>query len=318
MTIFTISEQVLAHASFFSLFFATFIYWGRFIHINNKTLNISGKIGMIIAYFCITGFLLTRWISSKHFPLSNLYESSMFLSWSLTLIHLILENRSRNNWLGIITAPSAMFAHGFATLGIPKEMQESLYLVPALQSHRLMMHVTTMILSYATLLCGSLSAIALPIITATKRENFPTMNYINLLFGLWIFKDYFELLKSNVHESRKVSSFTNFRKWQLIQELDNWSYRIISFGFPLLTIGILSGAVWANESWGSYWNWDPKETWALITWLIFAIYLHTRMIRGWHSKESAIIASLGFFIIWICYLGVNLLARGLHSYGWLF
>ncbi|KAG6540222.1 hypothetical protein Mapa_018347 [Marchantia paleacea] len=81
-------------------------------------------------------------------------------------------------------------------------------------------------------------------------------------------------------------SFINFRKWQLIKELDNWSYRIISLGFPLLTIGILSGAVWANEAWGSYWNWDPKETWALITWLIFAIYLHTRMIKGWQEKKN--------------------------------
>jgi cytochrome c-type biogenesis protein CcsB len=110
--------------------------------------------------------------------------------------------------------------------------------------------------------------------------------------------------------------FINFRKWQLINELDNSSYRIISFGFPLLTIGILSGAVWANEAWGSYWNWDPKETWALITWLIFATYLHTRMVRGWRTQQSAVIAISGFFIIWICYLGVNLLGKGLHSYGW--
>jgi cytochrome c-type biogenesis protein CcsB len=103
----------------------------------------------------------------------------------------------------------------------------------------------------------------------------------------------------------------------LTQQLDHWSYRIIGLGFPLLTIGILSGAVWANEAWGSYWSWDPKETWALITWLIFAIYLHTRMNRGWQGRKSAIVASLGFLIIWICYLGVNLLGRGLHSYGWL-
>jgi cytochrome c-type biogenesis protein CcsB len=103
----------------------------------------------------------------------------------------------------------------------------------------------------------------------------------------------------------------------LTQQLDHWSYRIIGLGFPLLTIGILYGAVWANEAWGSYWSWDPKETWALITWLIFAIYLHTRMNRGWQGRKSAIVASLRFLIIWICYLGVNSLGRGLHSYGWL-
>nr|YP_009632759.1 heme attachment to plastid cytochrome c [Chlorosarcinopsis eremi]AYQ94484.1 heme attachment to plastid cytochrome c [Chlorosarcinopsis eremi]QEP09227.1 chloroplast cytochrome c heme attachment protein [Chlorosarcinopsis eremi] len=99
--------------------------------------------------------------------------------------------------------------------------------------------------------------------------------------------------------------------------LDNLSYRILGIGFPLLTIGILSGAVWANEAWGSYWSWDPKETWALLTWLIFAIYLHTRLSKGWEGKKPAIIASLGFVIVWICYLGVNLLGEGLHSYGWI-
>lgn len=99
--------------------------------------------------------------------------------------------------------------------------------------------------------------------------------------------------------------------------LDNLSYRILGIGFPLLTIGILSGAVWANEAWGSYWSWDPKETWALLTWLIFAIYLHTRLSKGWEGKKPAIIASFGFVIVWVCYLGVNLIGEGLHSYGWL-
>nr|YP_010931999.1 cytochrome c heme attachment protein [Pleurozia acinosa]WKR35021.1 cytochrome c heme attachment protein [Pleurozia acinosa] len=311
---FTILEQISAHISFYLLLFVTLIYWGKFIYINNKTFKVLGKIGMIIAFVSITIFLLTRWIISKHFPLSNLYESSMFLSWALTLIHSILGNRSKNDWISVITAPSAMLAHGFATLGLPKEMQESLYLVPALQSHWLIMHVTTMILSYATLLCGSLLAIALSVIVATKQKNFP------LIFGFSISEAYQKIIESHIYsyESQKtLLRFINFRKWQLIEELDNWSYRIISLGFPLPTIGILSGAVWANEAWGSYWNRDPKETWALITWLIFAIYLHSRMIKIWHRKQSAIIGSLGFFIIWICYLGVNLLGKGLHSYGWL-
>lgn len=102
----------------------------------------------------------------------------------------------------------------------------------------------------------------------------------------------------------------------LVEELDYWSYRIINVGFPFLTLGILSGAVWANETWGSYWNWDPKETWALITWFIFAIYLHVRINKGWKGRKVALIGLLGFFVIWVCYLGVNLLGKGLHSYGW--
>ena len=105
-------------------------------------------------------------------------------------------------------------------------------------------------------------------------------------------------------------------KNSVIETLDTWSYRIIGLGFPFLTIGIISGAIWANEAWGSYWSWDPKETWALITWLIFASYLHSRIIKGWEGKKAAILGSIGFFVIWVCYLGVNFLAKGLHSYGW--
>ena len=102
----------------------------------------------------------------------------------------------------------------------------------------------------------------------------------------------------------------------LADRLDNYSYRVLALGFPLLTVGILSGAVWANEAWGSYWSWDPKETWALITWLVFAIYLHARILKGWTGRKPAIIATFGFFVVWFCYLGVNLLGTGLHSYGW--
>ena len=104
---------------------------------------------------------------------------------------------------------------------------------------------------------------------------------------------------------------TNF-----LYNIDSWSFRSISLGFPFLTIGIIAGAVWANEAWGSYWSWDPKETWALITWLNFAAYLHVRLIVGLNGKLPALIASSGFFVVWICYLGVNFLGQGLHSYGW--
>ena len=101
----------------------------------------------------------------------------------------------------------------------------------------------------------------------------------------------------------------------LLDSIDNLSYRTISFGFPLLTIGIIAGAVWANEAWGSYWSWDPKETWALITWLVFASYLHARITKSWQGEKPAMIASLGFVVVWICYLGVNFLGKGLHTYG---
>lgn len=108
--------------------------------------------------------------------------------------------------------------------------------------------------------------------------------------------------------------FANLSSW--LGRLDELSYRLIGFGFPFLTLGILSGAVWANETWGSYWSWDPKETWSLITWLVFAAYLHTRLVKGQTGGPAAKVAAVGFILVWVCYLGVNLLGKGLHSYGW--
>jgi cytochrome c-type biogenesis protein CcsB len=188
-----------------------------------------------------------------------------------------------------------LLINAFATFTLPKDMQEAAPLVPALQSNWLMMHVTVMILSYAALLLGSLLSMSFLIVTASKSSE-ATTDFSG------------ETTNGTEHSLRSLNP--------LAFTLDNLSYRILGLGFPLLTIGILSGAVWANEAWGSYWSWDPKETWALLTWLIFAIYLHMRLSKGWEGKNPAILASLGFVIIWICYLGVNLLGEGLHSYGW--
>ncbi|PHT94107.1 Cytochrome c biogenesis protein CcsA [Capsicum annuum] len=169
------------------------------------------------------------------------------------------------------------------------------------------MHVSMMILGYAALLCGSLLSVALLVITFRKNRKlfYKSNGFLNESF----------FLGENVLENTSFFSAKNYYRSQLIQQLDYWSYRVISLGFTFLTIGILSGAVWANEAWGSYWNWDPKETWAFITWIVFAIYLHTRTHRNLRGANSAIVASIGFLIIWICYFGVNLLGIGLHSYG---
>jgi cytochrome c-type biogenesis protein CcsB len=122
--------------------------------------------------------------------------------------------------------------------------------------------------------------------------------------------------ESSFEKTLEIGSPLQMKK-NFAENLDNLSYRILGIGFPLLTIGILSGAVWANEAWGSYWSWDPKETWALATWFVFAIYLHLRISKGWRGKKPAVLASIGFLTVWICFLGVNLLGEGLHSYGFL-
>nr|AQU64669.1 cytochrome c biogenesis protein ycf5 [Camptotheca acuminata]ARJ37164.1 cytochrome c biogenesis protein [Camptotheca acuminata]ATN40512.1 cytochrome c biogenesis protein [Camptotheca acuminata]AUF34407.1 CcsA [Camptotheca acuminata] len=313
--IFSTLEHILSHISFSIVSIVITIHLITLLVDEIVRLYDSSEKGMIATFFCITGLLVTRWIYSGHFPLSDLYESLIFLSWSFSIIHIVPYFKKKKNYLSAITTPSVIFTQGFATSGLLTEMRQSEILVPALQSEWLIMHVSMMVLGYAALLCGSLLSVALLVITFRKDINiFLTSNH--LLNQSFSFGEIQYINKrSNVLRNTSFFSARNYYRSQLIQQLDHWSYRVISLGFLFLTIGILSGAVWANEAWGSYWNWDPKETWAFITWTIFAIYLHTRTNTNLQGANSAIMASIGFLIIWICYFGVNLLGIGLHSYG---
>nr|YP_010184330.1 cytochrome c biogenesis protein [Tricyrtis formosana]QVG63176.1 cytochrome c biogenesis protein [Tricyrtis formosana] len=313
--IFVTLEHILTHISFSIISIVIMIDLITLLVREIVGLRNSSERGMITTFFSITGLLVIRWIYSGHFPLSNLYESLIFLSWSFSIIHMIPKIRNHKNDLSVITTPSSILTQGFATSGLSTEMHQSAILVPALQSQWLMMHVSMMLLSYAALLCGSLLSVALLVITFRKNiDIFLKSN--NLVITSFAFGEVEDLNeKRSVFKNTSFLSFRNYYKYQLTQRLDYWSYRVISLGFTLLTIGILSGAVWANEAWGSYWNWDPKETWAFITWIIFAIYLHTRTNQSLQDTNSALVASIGFLIIWICYFGINLLGIGLHSYG---
>nr|YP_009663874.1 cytochrome c biogenesis protein [Daphne tangutica]YP_009663876.1 cytochrome c biogenesis protein [Daphne tangutica]QCW07907.1 cytochrome c biogenesis protein [Daphne tangutica]QCW07909.1 cytochrome c biogenesis protein [Daphne tangutica] len=315
--IFSILEHILTHISFSIVSIVITIHFLTLLVDEVVGLYDSSERGMIATLFCITGLLVTRWIYSGHFPLSNLYESLIFLSWSFSIIHMVsyFHFKKHKNALSAITASSAIFTQGFVTSGLLTKMHQSALLVPALQSQWLMMHVSMMVFGYAALLCGSLLSVALLVITFRKViKIFSKSNILlNTAFSFGEMK-YLDERKNVLLNTYFVYS-RNYYRYQLVQQLDYWSYRIISLGFLFLTIGILSGAVWANEAWGSYWNWDPKETWAFITWTIFAIYLHTRTNQNLEGVNSAIVASAGFLIIWICYFGVNLLGIGLHSYG---
>ena len=315
-------EHLLTKFSFVCLMFATLTSWLQASPIHRSNIGFLPTLGIILSNIIITITIVNRWFVSNHFPLSNLYESTIFLTWSLTAFCIFLEKYSQNDWLIMIIAPSAMITYGFATIILPKDMQDVSLLVPALQSNWLIMHVTMMILSYGALVLGCLLAVTLlgfnlSSIVSSKNEYSWTqiinqLSYLLLPIIGFTQKKYFYLFdKQNLDIlCLKKNEFV------LSNQLDYWSFRIIGIGFPLLTIGIISGAVWANEAWGSYWNWDPKETWALITWLVFAIYLHSRISHNWDSTISSLVASLGFGVVWICYLGVNLLGKGLHSYGW--
>ena len=294
------------------LLFAMISYWINlsFFSETNQLAKV-GKFSTILANILLFFILCSRWIVAGYFPLSNLYESLLFLTWSLLSIYLYIEAKTKSKLIGAILIPVALLINGFANLTLSPEMQKSSPLVPALQSNWLMMHVSMMLLSYATLIIGSLLCLLFLVVSRYKDVDLNIIDDSSLpLYNIMV--DYYEAERLS-----PSNEMAELGKLKLLQSLDNWSYRIIGLGFPFLTIGIIAGGVWANEAWGSYWSWDPKETWALITWLIFATYLHARITKGWEGKKSAILGGLGFFVIWICYLGVNFLGKGLHSYGWL-
>lgn len=295
-------ENVLINMSFGLLLTSLLSYWISLAYPKLKQFNHVGKFCVIFTNFCLFITLLERWIVNQYFPLSNLYESLLFLTWCLTFTQIILEYKNKNIIIGTINSPIALFIISFAGFSLPIDMQQASPLVPALRSNWLIMHVTIMMVSYATLMIGSLLSILFLVIARNQIDN---KNKKKLK------------ISSNSKDTLVINNKNNIGKITLLESIDNLSYRTIGLGFPLLTIGIIAGAVWANEAWGSYWSWDPKETWALITWLIFASYLHSRLTKSWSGKKPAILASLGFLVVWICYLGVNFLGKGLHSYGWL-
>jgi cytochrome c-type biogenesis protein CcsB len=305
-------QNFLSNIVFGILLLTMILYWITLFFINsgNNFLKI-GNYCSILANLLLFFILCSRWIIAGYFPLSNLYESLLFLTWTLLTIYIYIEFKTKSRIIGAILIPVALLVNGFANLILSTEMQKASPLVPALQSNWLMMHVSMMILSYATLIIGSLLCILFLVISNYQDVNLKSINNLSLPFSNQLFNSYQVQLFSSSTDSSELG------KLKLLYNLDNWSYRIIGLGFPFLTIGIIAGGVWANEAWGSYWSWDPKETWALITWIVFATYLHSRLIKGWEGKKTAILGSLGFFVIWICYLGVNFLGKGLHSYGWI-
>jgi cytochrome c-type biogenesis protein CcsB len=304
-------QNFLSNLVFGVLLFAMITYWVNLsLFSDSYFFRNMGKISTIIANGMLFFILCSRWIVAGYFPLSNLYESLLFLTWLLLTIYLYIETKTNSKLIGSVLIPVALLISGFANLTLSPEMQKASPLVPALQSNWLMMHVSMMLLSYGTLILGSLLCILFLVISRSKEVDLKIIDDSSLpLYSIML--DYYEA--KLLSPSNEISELG---KLKLLQSLDNWSYRIIGLGFPFLTIGIISGGVWANEAWGSYWSWDPKETWALITWLVFATYLHARITKGWEGKKTAILGGLGFFVLWICYLGVNFLGKGLHSYGW--
>ena len=319
-------QSFLDNLIFLNLLIVTVISWASLIFSSLKNLTKIGFYGTACANVLAFLLLGLRWLNFGYFPLSNLYESLIFLVWGITFVTLIVEDNSNVAIVGSISTPIALFVTGFASLSLPESMQAPSPLVPALKSNWLMLHVTVMMLSYASLIVGSLLSIFFLVLAKNQTSNLAVQgNSYGDMFAKPAYTDtFFYESDSSVLAPNATGEYqtgypekekTSENRLGLLESIDNLSYRTISFGFPLLTMGIIAGAVWANEAWGSYWSWDPKETWALITWLVFASYLHARITKAWQGRKPAIIASLGFIVVWICYLGVNFLGKGLHTYG---
>jgi cytochrome c-type biogenesis protein CcsB len=232
------------------------------------------------------GILLRWWESYQlgygHAPLSNMYESLVFAAWAIMLVYLVLEHRTKQRVLGVLPALFAVLAMAYASFS-PSIEAKIQPLVPALKSNWLIAHVITCFVGYAAfaVACG------ISIIYLVKQPSEAS---------------------SNPHPKGVLSLFPDSR------QLDELNYQLVIFGFLWLSIGIITGAVWANSAWGTYWSWDPKETWSLITWIIYAALLHARSLRGWRGRPVAWLSLVGFACVLFTYFGVNFLLSGLHSY----
>ncbi|MCP9914001.1 c-type cytochrome biogenesis protein CcsB [Cyanobium sp. BA20m-14] len=265
------------------------------------------------ANLCLTAQLVLRWWDSGHFPISNLYESLCFLAWACTLTQLLVERNWPSPLVPAAATPMALGCVAFASFALPDRLQEASPLVPALRSSWLVMHVSVIMVSYAALLVGSLLSLA---VLFTDRGN--SLELRSSSIGSGGYRQATLVTAADGSGSGVAPLQLSSVAMPVVEQLDSLSYRTITVGFLLLSVGLVSGAVWANEAWGSWWSWDPKETWALICWLVYAAYLHTRLIRGWQGRKPALVAAAGLVVIAVCYIGVNLLGIGLHSYGWFF
>lgn len=303
-------------------------------------------LGRVATWIALTGLvgntagILMRWVESYqlgigHAPFSNLYESLVFFAWVIVLIYLIIERRLANNIIGAFATPIACLVMAYASLkpGIPSAIQP---LIPALKSNWLIAHVITCFIGYAAFaLAFGISGMYLMKKDRDDEQNlkakiikFLTLYVFAGLFSRVLFISDWALafliaipiclgFFGIVFLVRKMPAEFKTRLLDRFPEpraLDELGYQLILLGFLFLSIGIISGAVWANSAWGRYWGWDPKETWSLITWFVYATLLHARLTRGWHGKRIAYLSMIGFAAVVFTYFGVNLLP-GLHSYG---
>jgi len=274
------SSLVLSSTTFIYAL-ASIFYIGSFAF-KKQILSKLGFIVLAAGFLGNTAGIILRWIESYqmgygHAPFANMYESLVFFSWTVAILYIFVELKYKESIIGVFASPLVFLAIAYASLS-PDISSKISPLIPALKSNWLIAHVITCFLGYA----GFAVAFGFSIMYFVKPK-----------------------------DPNAVTIFAKLPSWEIIDEL---TYQMVVFGFLFLTIGIITGAVWANSAWGKYWTWDPKETWSLITWIIYAIFMHLRMMKGWYGKNLAWVSILGFLAVLFTYFGVNYLLTGLHSY----
>jgi cytochrome c-type biogenesis protein CcsB len=272
--------------------YVTFIYFVSFVFYLFRMILKKNFWGYAASFLALMGLfahtlaLILRWNASYnlgfgHAPITNLYESLIFFSWSIMTLYMTIEWRIKSKSIGAFVVPIAFLIMAYASIapGINNSIEP---LIPALQSNWLTTHVLTCFMGYAA---------------------------FTVAFGcgvLYLWKDR-KYDKINEYDSGVARTLPS------LDMLEVLIYQSTALGFIFLAMGIMTGSVWAHYAWGSYWSWDPKEIWSLITWLIYAIMLHARYVHGWRGKRMAIMAIAGFISVLFTYLGVNFLPS-LHSY----
>lgn len=325
------------------LYILAMVLYTFYLIFKNKNTSLAATIAGVTgtAIHLISFFM--RWIEFYEFagggilravPITNLYGSLMFFALLLALFYVVLEFKTKNKSLGAfafaISGATVLFINA---IGASSNLNP---LVPALQSNWLLAHVSLSFIAYVCFAVSAIAALLYLIKVSQKRKSYyyiiwtlvlgvssATIIFLILtkVFGSSSFIDILYILLmiicSILFYIYGLSIKNLFKNIDFdLDMLERIIYKFITAGFAIFTIGgLVFGAVWAETSWGRYWSWDPKETWAFITWVIYGIYLHGRYSGKWSKEMAASIALIGFLVTIFTYLGVNLLFSGLHSYG---
>lgn len=308
--------------------FWVFVGSGAFKRWQNVLIKVAFAV-LIVGFIALTSAIIARGFEAQRFPLSNLYESLLWFAWGITGAYLLLARAypvRHLGWLATLVA-ATFFLYGS---WLPAGQHEIKPLVPALVSYWRQIHVPPLIVSYAMFFLSGLAAFvqlwqagrlvavfcALAAFacagSAIGAGTFFDCNTFALQ-GLFVGGSLLGLGSAWYNLEKINAGVQNEKQAELYDEVQ---YRAIMIGFPLLTIGIITGGLWANHAWGSYWSWDPKESMALVTWLSYAAYIHLRIHHECTSEKLSLVAIAGMLLTLLTYLGFNSLGfGGLHSYG---